>query len=360
MLKEIIKNVSDFKIDKSTICTLDNESIFEKSLIVNGVRIEKKGIASFSIVDERIVFSTWEPNSYIYNTTEKTINMLVEGGNIKPETLTNESVIFSIKENDFYKNYKLHFVTNERIYVGNDIFGYLVNEFRVIYKGASIQVYNLINELIWQHELLKDNYLWSDNEQTKNNLGEFERIVGVHNNVLWITLNSGKLLGFYLETGEIMFDIYLPNNSPENLVFFGNYYWIGRYHQIDKNQGKLFGLRGNFYWEIDLANPTETYEVFDISETCKQNNIRADMPAYEWPTQGNEILFGEIFESPKNPGLNNVGIFDRGAKQIVWTERIGEEGDFLPVIQKLEMLNDKLYIQDGQNNLFIYERTTKL
>jgi outer membrane protein assembly factor BamB len=214
-----------------------------------------------------------------------------------------------------------------------------------LFNGDYKWIYNIDAKVIWNRE-------YEDSTRP-----EFERIAGSLNGIVWLSLTSGRLIALSNSTGELLYNITEPNIKPDNLFFTDDYYWIGRYHQLDKNQGKLFGLRGNFYWEIDLANPTETYEVFDISESCKKNGIRADMPTYEWPVQGNEILFGEIFESPKNEKLNNVGLFNRDTKQIIWTDRIGEEGEFLPVIQKLEMQDDRLFILDGKNTLFIYERT---
>jgi hypothetical protein len=260
------------------------------------------------------------------------------------ENFTNEYLgLYDVTKNGYKWQREIHFSISK---IENDIL--------IISDAVNLTAIQLENGIeLWttkisQYKDFGDSY--------SPNSAKFQRIIGVFNSIIWVTLNSGILLGFSFDTGEKKYEISIPVKNPETIAFSNDYYWIGRYHQLDKTNGKLFGLRGNFYWEIDLANPAGMYEVFDISETCKKNGIRADMPVYEWPVQGNEILFGEIFDSPKNAGLNNVGIFNRDTKQIVWAERIGEEGEFLPVIQKLEMQDNKLYVQDGQNTLYVYER----
>ncbi|WP_428654248.1 hypothetical protein [Runella sp.] len=207
---------------------------------------------------------------------------------------------------------------------------------------------------LWQYELPESLYNWTDGGGYAHK-GEIERIIGIYEEILWVSLNSGRLLGINAGTGVLLYNISQPNQYPEGYVFREEtkYLWYGRHWQLDSQKGILFGLTSCYYFELDLNKPNETFALYDISATCEQHRIKANMPVLEWSWQGDEIFFGE---TDFGKGASYAGIFNRQIRQITWTSReLGEEGVFKG-INKIEYQANRLYVLDRAGTLHIFER----
>lgn len=206
---------------------------------------------------------------------------------------------------------------------------------------------------LWQYDL-PESYNWSDGGGYAHK-GEVERIIGVYDGVLWFSLNSGRLLGLATEHGKLLYAISQPVIYPDGYVFReeNKYLWYGRHWQLDTENGVLFGLTSCYYFELDLKSPNETFALYDVSVSCEQHSIKANMPVLEWSWQGDEIFFGDT-DFRNQPSY--VGIFNRQTRQITWTSReLGEEGTFKG-INKVEYQDNRLYVLDRTSTLHIFER----
>ncbi|WP_221391417.1 hypothetical protein [Dyadobacter sp. NIV53] len=201
----------------------------------------------------------------------------------------------------------------------------------------------------------KNNY---ENEPDELQKGEISRIIGEYAGTLWVALNSGLILGLETESGKLVYELSHPNNHDQNGTPFGPAIST----QLDERNGVLFGLRNKCYWEIDLADPQNRYQFYDVSQSCNAWHISADMPVREWSWCKNNIYFGEIYDSPHDQNLNNVGVFDRIKKEVISAMRIGEGGrrDVLPNIQKIQFESGCLYVLDGRKVLHILEEDQTL
>ncbi|WP_428654252.1 hypothetical protein [Runella sp.] len=203
---------------------------------------------------------------------------------------------------------------------------------------------------LWQYELPESLYDWADRFGT-NYKAEIERIIGVYEDILWVALSSGRLLGLSVGNGKTLYDLAAPANFEE--YFPNSPLQFGANHsQLDGQIGKLFGLRLNYYWEINLSNPTNEYILYDITETLKEKQLTAKHIEYStW--QGDEIVFYE-WSFAQDPSY--AGIFNRQTRQITWTSReLGEEGVFKG-IHKIEYHQNRLYVLDRAGTLRIFER----
>jgi outer membrane protein assembly factor BamB len=204
--------------------------------------------------------------------------------------------------------------------------------------------------------LLSDSYNFyrkSNYENTPDDFcqAEIVRIIGEYNNILWIVLNSGRLLGLEVETGKLKYDLIKPINFIEEIDGFDVALWA----MIDIEKGQIFGIKKHCYFEIDLKNSQESYYFYDISETCQQHQIEADYPSYELVWEGDEIFIGKNeLHYDKHPC--NVGIFNRITKQITWTSRELKNENIFKGISKIEYANNKLFVLDRESTLHIFER----
>ena len=178
------------------------------------------------------------------------------------------------------------------------------------------------------------------------------RIVGVYNNVVWITLNSGRLLGYSMNDGKLLYNItfpnfYYPGYKLQKLSQSG--FW-GGYTQLDEQQGMLFGLLRDEYWEIDLNDPENTFILYSLKKSAKYFDLTADGNMFQ-PFTNNEIFFYMLY-----PKTNALGVFDRNLKEIVWAAPVEKSSRGFPSIRQMEYQNERLYLLTDNSKIIIYEK----
>jgi hypothetical protein len=220
-----------------------------------------------------------------------------------------------------------------------------------LFESSGLTSYLLPNFTpLWQYTLPEGVYDYEDKFGTKYK-SEIQRIIGQYEGVLWVALENGYLLGLSVDDGSLVHELSVPNNFteyfPNEKPRFG-----ANYTQLDEKEGKLFGMRLNYYWEINLQNPANEYILYDISATCKEKQVVINYVEYETWLQ-DEIIFRE-WSFAQDPSY--VGIFNRKTRQITWASReLGEEGVFKG-INKVEYQAGRLYVLDRASTLHIFER----
>ena len=217
--------------------------------------------------------------------------------------------------------------------------------------GDALWQYDVPSEFDWVNEL----YI----NKPEHHKADVRRLIGVYEGILWVTLNNGRLLGLNIENGNLVYNIHEVNQHGNNLLHPNLGPFWGNYLQLDTEKGVLFGLRQHYYYEIDLKSPIESYFLYDISESCKKSQIEADVAGYEWSWHGNEIYFGynrfgtHVYN---NSGGNNLGIFDRQKREVVWATRIEGDNGQVRNLSKIEYATGKVYALDQSQTLHIFER----
>lgn len=175
------------------------------------------------------------------------------------------------------------------------------------------------------------------------------KIIGLYNEILWIGLNSGHIIGLSTIDGKEKFYVTRPSIFPnhwdekkveENYVFGYDGY-------IDYAKGVMFSFIGSRYNELNLNLPGQGYEIFDVDEELMKTNIENNFFG-DW--NKNEIFFGQ-----KEWGTDTyyVGIFNRETKKIVWTSRDFNE---LKGLKKIQLTPERLYVLDGEQTLHVIDR----
>ena len=191
-------------------------------------------------------------------------------------------------------------------------------------------------------------------EPPEQHKAAINRIIGVYNDVVWITLNSGRLLGYNVIDGKLLYNITFPNfyyqgYKLQKLAQSG--FW-GGYTQLDEQQGMLFGLLRDEYWEIDLNDPENTFILYSLKESARHFDLTADGNMFQ-PFTNNEIFFYMLY-----PKTNAFGVFDRNLKEIVWAAPVEKSSRGFPSIRKMEYENERLYLLTDNGKIIIYEKET--
>ncbi len=354
---KLVDDVVDFSVYKDYLAYTIGNSLFDRSLYINSELIQKSNTSTFFFYRGYFIFSTWDPDTYIIDVKYEISKFKLSGYSCSDEVL--DDFFFISKKNEkMYDTLMVNVNTHEMINVGNDFSGKIIAGKRVMNSKNYIDIFNIHGDFLWNYSLTEISYDWytkSNYENAPNELrkGEISGIIGFYSETLWIVLNSGVILGLANDTGKLTYELVQPNNYGESKEPFNP----AINTQIDSERGILFGLRNKYYWEIDLLGPENTYLLYDISASCDNWNISADMPLREWSWFEDKIYFGEIYDSPHNQNLNNVGVFDRKTREVVYAMRIGEGGrrDMLPNIQKIQFEAGRLYVLDGRQVLHILE-----
>lgn len=236
-----------------------------------------------------------------------------------------------------------------------DEYIYLVRFTETLAKYSISAVVIRSGLLVWEYTIPETKYDWFNlgnvyiSERAKPIKAEIKKILGVYDKVLYITLNSGVILGLDENTGEERISISMPSIYPhqwseDEVKIYTNDLISG----MDKDNGLLFGLRHNYYGEIDLKSSNKIYTIVDI---YKMDPEKVDLRLGCW--NDFEIFFFD-WSFAQDPA--RVGVFDRTSREITWvSSMLGEDGIFKGV-NKVEYSENRLYVLDRAQTLHVFER----
>lgn len=225
--------------------------------------------------------------------------------------------------------------------------GYIWDKLFIKTNGRNLSCKNIISgSLFWQYTL-PESHSYTDRFGILIE-GKISKIIAIYKDILWTVVNTGDIIGFDVKDGHIKYE--LPSKIEDRKA----YYDYATKTQLDEERGILFGLWHTYFWEIDTKNPLESYVLYDLRDEFDKWYIKAEMTVSEWSWKGDEIYFGEIYDADRKNNTNTIGVFNRQKKEILWAERVGNKGETLPIIQKVDFRNDRLYVLDGERVLHIF------
>jgi outer membrane protein assembly factor BamB len=351
--------VYDFEVKNHTIFILRGEMLSRSVLIYDAlfnerVLIENIVIPSFRVISDSLsVYSKGKAFEFLKESNFEKPNVFV---NFFPKYKNKNTLIgdFSEEDNSYLQSKN---IDNGEIFwtlpISSTIFLidtqiYLV-KFTENLQKREIVVFDFQTGLpLWNYTLPEVEYSQGSNYPPAVSKG-IVNILGVYRGIVWIINDIGHLIGLDSETGKCNYHLKTPVNIPTE---WGNWevFVYAKKSYIDTEKGIIFGLDHVYYWECDLNNPTESYLLYDISETSKEHSIVPDLKG-NW--LGDEIFFGQN-SFAQDPGF--AGIFNRQTRQITWTSReLGDEGVFKG-INKIEYQACRLYVLDKASTLHIFEK----
>lgn len=183
---------------------------------------------------------------------------------------------------------------------------------------------------IWDVNLDRYGSYSINGESKKMDLQDF---IGIHNDLFYIKAGTNLILGINVISGRIEFEC----------KYIDDYLVLDNL-RIDKTNNCIFSIGPNHYIEFDLIN--SSYELSDFTQQTAKHQIETTRLG-GWSR--NYLYF---WEGSTN---NKFGEFSRDHKTITWSKTIEEvEGKF-PAIKSVQYGKGKLYINDYNSKLHIYE-----
>jgi hypothetical protein len=214
--------------------------------------------------------------------------------------------------------------------------------------------------LIWSR-LIQEHGKYDNRREMKSHDGEVDNFLGIYNGAVWICLKNGLLIGLDIVTGSVLHQVGAPQKYPPELYmlketieqnFFYNHQSV-----FDEKNGKIIRVwhagysEAHFDWsfEVDLNKPEPEVVIEKIENTTGALFSIDGGPSPIFPFD-DEFIYTCNFRDRK------IALFNRDSKKIEWVHEIGEgEGSF---ITKMEVKNNRWYIQDYSQTLRVYERVT--
>jgi len=278
--------------------------------------------------------SNIELNLFSDSTNHFNEYFICHSGNIKNQQagiydLLNDSVLF-LKRNFFPWKF-----------IGAELFG-KTNE-------KIISYHYLNGDVKWQFDAT-DLGRYRHNSQSPEKEGKVEKIIGVYQDLLIVAITNSTILAIDIHTGELKGKWRdLPEGQSygkmkrTTLVYpFQSF--------IDQSAGKLIGLIGSYYWEIDLHGDTIYFH--DATEEFKKHQVGTHTSGQITP-QGDHIMFASEFFSPANERIQKVAAFNRKTKLIDWSFE-----DLAPtVMPKAPVVEgNRMYVLDTGGTLHVFEK----
>lgn len=277
--------------------------------------------------------------------------------------------------------------TDEReLYIGNTLSIYEKNKIRVIrYKNskkhyATLDLENFqLENVPFNFEISVGNIVFTrdSNENSKNsvfvfdkksgkeigkfsdflNLGtdfynkpmieEVELILGIADELLWIKLKYGRLVGLDVATGLCKKEVRTTDIDTTDFSRNGNECdgppWNSPVF-VEEESG-IVSLSYSRYAEIDLTSEKPVWVCFDVKQEFDEKGLYAG--GIKTHHQGN------IYFSESMSGV--FGAFDRSSKKIVWSDDLKNHNPDAGMVFEMRATDTNLYIQDNKQNLYVFE-----
>jgi len=166
--------------------------------------------------------------------------------------------------------------------------------------------------------------------------GKIVSVLGVYNNIIWLHLESSKLLGIDVTTGAVMHQIKPVGPFPALEIEWS----IPSTHKccLDKEQGQIIGMRWKIYWAIDLKKVTPELEYHWLDDQLDRYQVHENVPngGCFSPTH----FFFAQYDDKRIAALN------RQTLTVDWVHQLE------PVLGKRSIINRMKYDSD---HLFVFE-----
>lgn len=175
---------------------------------------------------------------------------------------------------------------------------------------------------------------------------QVQKILGVYDDRLFISLTSGKILVLDVLTGEQV--ALLTNDKNKDQGYFNGHF--SKALELDEKSSMLIQLFNDRYTTLNL----KTYEVTEsiIQEMSDQKLYNMDNFVFD----DEYIYFAEKYNK-------KIGAFNRSTLKLDWLTSLHQENlnniQDEPYGRQLKLHDNRLYVLDIQNTLHIFEKYKK-
>jgi outer membrane protein assembly factor BamB len=346
-------DIISFDLIDNSICYVNTEDqiCIDREILFKGDSLYADMVFC---LDKIIAWTDMRGRSALYDMNKK--NLMFCHFDISKETysvvnidLTEQKKIFFSHRKDGVKQFCLFDLTTDTItpinfnishsFQGGKYLFYKENDvFNTGLDRKLIRI-SISGEVLWEYNPKGEfcNYTGE-----KENI-EIYRILGIFNNILWVVLTSGQLVGLNADTGKV--EAHDDDMGSQN----HGVKLIPPFTQLDDRCGVIMGLMDTGFARLNLNSQNKLIkEYFDLSATMHQHQIEAGMQ-YNYPVDKQHIYFSGNMNG-------KIGILDRAKLEVVWSYELDMKKEGISQIREMKVAGNRWYVQDRHNTLHVFER----
>jgi hypothetical protein len=235
------------------------------------------------------------------------------------------------------------------------LFG-LNNDINFVFNNNDIAFFQKDNVLIIAYSIIQNRPLWQFNLSTLGTYSGYhnetqnykvEKILGVHNERLYLGLSGSLILELDITTGDIK---YKWHKLPKQFVKHPSDGFSARLFDLDTENNQLIYLEGRRFDTIDLD--TKTYNSIDITKELEQYDIVSIRHQGDFT---NEYISAIAHLKNDTWFQDGIVVFNRKTNKIDWFYK---NETFTTGTDTPKLAGNKLYQLDHGRNLYIFEKQT--
>ena len=164
------------------------------------------------------------------------------------------------------------------------------------------------------------------------------RVIGLHNNLLWLANISSELYAIDVESGDVKF-------SSKDVGYADHY-------MINSPRNNLISLERNYIRTIDISNDRFEREAASITDIFQEVSCEPDFNGQPLPIIDSHIIFCDQFKSV-------IGALNYESMEVDWIHDVFDTRGYA-MISELMYRDGKLYALDNigsGRSLHVFERT---
>lgn len=178
--------------------------------------------------------------------------------------------------------------------------------------------------------------------------GKITSVLGVYNGVVWLHLESSKLLGIDVSTGNVLHQIEPVGPFPELDIEWS----IPSTHKccLDKEGGCIIGMRWKMYWTIDLKKAQPKLDYQWLADELDPFEIYESVP-YGGCFSSTHFFFAQ-YDSKRIAALN------RQTLKVDWVYQLESKSGKRSIINRMKYDDGHLFVFETAGLLHIFNETT--
>ena len=343
ILNRKLNGVSSFKVLSNNIIYKDDESLFKKSLFLNDELIYKNGVTGFQIMKNKLIFSTWNNETFLRNLDDKNLSK-IEFEQVGDYMIGNR-LVFRNENNYFVEDaYNENYIAipNAVPFFKNFLFNNIF--ISTNQNNTKIHAYTLPTATpLWQYDLSELGTYRNLTNEVKDY--EVKHFIGTYHDMLIVQLSNASFLFLNIETGSVITILHLNDilhlPSP---VFYDDAF------PAHINDNNLIWLSNQRLIHIDL-NTLVPAVIKDYFTEPRENQFRFMSNTFHDGKIYFVADYGWQYVTP-----SYVGVMNADSGEVLWCQQLENTGG-LP--EAPQVSGDKLYIRTNNKVLHIFEKESK-
>ncbi|CCH52190.1 hypothetical protein BN8_01165 [Fibrisoma limi BUZ 3] len=175
--------------------------------------------------------------------------------------------------------------------------------------------------------------------------GKIISVLGKYDGIVWLHLESSKLLGIDVATGNVLHQIGPFGPFPELEIEWS----IPSTHKcyLDKEQGNIIGMRWKMYWIIDLKKDQPKLEYHWLADELDAYQVYESVP-YGGCFSPTHFFFAQYDDK-------RIAALNRQTLKVDWVHRLEPISGKRSIINRMKYDSDRLFVFETAGLLHIFE-----